>query len=72
MRNTSCDSRSLDAFLVVKNFLCLTHSSLTTRKFTFMIKYRQSTQNYKYFLTNSKVHFDSSERNRLHSQLWTQ
>ena len=35
-----------------------------------MIKYWQSTQDYKYFLTNSKVHFDSSERRRLHSELW--
>ena len=35
-----------------------------------MIRYWQSTQDYKYFLTNSKVHFDSSERRRLHSELW--
>lgn len=35
-----------------------------------MIKYWQSTQDYKYFLTNSKVHFDSSERRQLHSELW--
>ena len=35
-----------------------------------MIKYWQSMQNYKYFLTESKSHFDSSERNRLHKELW--
>ena len=35
-----------------------------------MIKYWQSMQDYKYFLTESKVHFDSSERNRLHTELW--
>ena len=27
-------------------------------------------QDYKYFLTESKSHFDSSERNRLHTELW--
>lgn len=35
-----------------------------------MIKYWQSMQDYKYFLTESKVHFDPSERNRLHTELW--
>lgn len=35
-----------------------------------MIKYWQSTHDYKYFLTESKVHFDSSEKNRLHTELW--
>ncbi len=35
-----------------------------------MIKYWQSMQDYKYFLTESKIHFDSSERNRLHTLLW--
>ena len=35
-----------------------------------MIKYWQSMQDYKYFLTESKVHFDSSEGNRLHTELW--
>ena len=35
-----------------------------------MIKYWQSMQDYKYFLTESKAHFDSSERNRLHTELW--
>ena len=35
-----------------------------------MIKYWQSMQDYKYFLTESKTHFDSSERNRLHTELW--
>ena len=35
-----------------------------------MIKYWQSMQDYKYFLTESKVHFDSSERYRLHTELW--
>lgn len=35
-----------------------------------MIKYWQSTQDYKYFLNESKVHFISSERNRLHTELW--
>ena len=35
-----------------------------------MIKYWQSMQDYKYFLTESKVHFESSERNRLHTELW--
>lgn len=35
-----------------------------------MIKYWQSMQDYKYFLNKSKVHFDSSERNWLHSELW--
>jgi site-specific recombinase XerD len=33
-----------------------------------MIKYWQSMQDYKYFLTESKVHFDSTERNRLHAK----
>ncbi len=35
-----------------------------------MIKYWQSMHDYLYFLNESKVHFDSSERMRLHSQLW--
>ena len=35
-----------------------------------MIKYWQSMHDYKYFLTESKVHFDFSERNRLHTELW--
>lgn len=35
-----------------------------------MIKYWQSMQNYKHFLSESKVHFDSSERIRLHTELW--
>lgn len=35
-----------------------------------MIKYWQSMQDYKYFLTESKVYFNSSERNRLHTELW--
>lgn len=35
-----------------------------------MIKYWQSMHDYKYFLTESNVHFDSSERKRLHTQLW--
>ncbi len=35
-----------------------------------MIKYWQSMHDYKYFLTESKVHFDSSERNQLHTELW--
>ena len=35
-----------------------------------MIKYWQSMQDYKYFLNESKIHFDSSERNRLHTELW--
>ncbi|KAI4442182.1 hypothetical protein C824_004692 [Schaedlerella arabinosiphila] len=35
-----------------------------------MIKYWQSMQNYKHFLSESKVHFDSSERVRLHTELW--
>ena len=35
-----------------------------------MIKYWQSMQDYKYFLTESKAHFDFSERNRLHTELW--
>ncbi len=35
-----------------------------------MIKHWQSMHDYKYFLTESKVHFDSSERNRLHTELW--
>lgn len=35
-----------------------------------MIKYWQSMQDYKYFLTECKAHFDSSERNRLHTELW--
>ena len=35
-----------------------------------MIKYWQSMQDYKYFLNESKVHFDSSERIRLHTELW--
>ena len=35
-----------------------------------MIKYWQSMQDYKYFLTESKAHFDSSERNRLHTELF--
>ncbi len=35
-----------------------------------MIKYWQSMHDYLYFLNESKIHFDSSERNRLHSELW--
>ena len=35
-----------------------------------MIKYWQSMHDYKYFLNESKIHFDSSERNRLHTELW--
>ncbi len=35
-----------------------------------MIKHWQSMQDYKHFLTESKAHFDSSERNRLHTELW--
>ena len=35
-----------------------------------MIKYWQSMQDYKHFLNESKVHFDASERNRLHTELW--
>ena len=35
-----------------------------------MIKYWQSRQDGKYFLTESKIHFDFSERNRLHTELW--
>ena len=35
-----------------------------------MIKYWQSMQDHKYFLNESKVHFDFSERNRLHTELW--
>ncbi len=34
-----------------------------------MIKYWQSMQKYLYFLNESKVHFDSSERTRLHTEL---
>ncbi len=34
-----------------------------------MIKYWQSMHDYKYFLTESKIHFGSSERNRLHTEL---
>ena len=36
-----------------------------------MIKHWQSMQDYKCFLHNSKVSFDSSERARLHTELWT-
>lgn len=35
-----------------------------------MIKYWQSMHDYLYFLNESKVHFDSSERMRLHTELW--
>lgn len=35
-----------------------------------MSKYWQSMQDYLYFLNESKIHFDSSERARLHSELW--
>ena len=35
-----------------------------------MIKHWQSMQDYKCFLHNSKVSFDSSERTRLHTDLW--
>ena len=70
MCGASGDWKSPDAPPVVKKLLCPTHSSLTTRRYTSMIKYWQSTQDYKYFLSNSKVHFDSSERRRLHSELW--
>ena len=34
-----------------------------------MIKYWQSMQDYLYFLNESKIHFDSSERVRLQSEL---
>lgn len=36
-----------------------------------MIKHWQSMKDYKCFLHNSKVSFDSSERLRLHSELWS-
>lgn len=35
-----------------------------------MIKHWQSFQDYKCFLHSSKVYFDSSERNRMHTELW--
>ncbi len=35
-----------------------------------MIKYWQSMHDYLYFLNKSKINFDSSERTRLHSELW--
>lgn len=35
-----------------------------------MIKYWQSMQDYQHFLTESKALFDSSERTRLHTELW--
>lgn len=35
-----------------------------------MIKYWQSMHDYLYFFNESKVHFDSSERIRLHTELW--
>ena len=35
-----------------------------------MIKHWQSMQDYKCFFLNSKVSFDSSERTRLHTDLW--
>ena len=35
-----------------------------------MIKYWQSMHDYQSFLTNSKASFSSSERTRLHSDLW--
>ncbi len=35
-----------------------------------MIKYWQSMHDYLYFLNESKIHFDSSERMRIHSELW--
>ncbi|NBI59786.1 hypothetical protein D3Z53_17410, partial [Lachnospiraceae bacterium] len=35
-----------------------------------MIKYWQSMHDYLHFLHESKVHFDSSERTRLHTELW--
>ena len=35
-----------------------------------MIKYWQSMHDYLCFLNESKIHFDSSERTRLHTELW--
>ena len=35
-----------------------------------MIKQWQTMHEYHYFLTESKVHFDSSERSRMHNELW--
>ena len=35
-----------------------------------MIKYWQSMHDYLHFLHESKIHFDSSERTRLHTELW--
>ena len=35
-----------------------------------MIKYWQSMHDYLHFFHESKVHFDSSERTRLHTELW--
>lgn len=35
-----------------------------------MIKYWQSMHDYLHFLNESKVHFDSSERIRLHTEFW--
>ena len=35
-----------------------------------MIKYWQSMDEYHYFLNEMKVHFDPSERARMHHELW--
>ena len=35
-----------------------------------MIKYWQSMHDYLHFFNESRVHFDSSERTRLHTELW--
>lgn len=54
-----------------QSVLCHTHTALkTTRRLPTMIKYWQSMHDYLHFLNESKVHFDSSERTRLHTELW--
>ena len=61
--------QSPNAPLVVKKYPCPMHSK-NYKKVHSIIKYWQSMHDYKYFLTESKVHFDSSERKLLHTKLW--
>ena len=61
--------QSPNAPLVVKKHLRHTQRK-NYKEVHSMIKYWQSMQNYKHFLSESKVHFDSSERVRLHTELW--
>lgn len=62
-----------DQNLVTKRALVIKKCSnpiLTTRRYRTMIQHWQTMHDYHCFLNNIKTTFDSSERGRLHSELW--